>query len=406
MTNIKSGHTIIERKYYTEKVLPYMQKPLAKVFTGQRRVGKSYLLFQIMDVLRKKEPDAHIIYINMEDMQFSALQDGEKLYQYILDRLKQGSFNYIFIDEIQEVAGFEKAVRSLLLNPENDVYITGSNAQLLSGELATLLAGRTIEITVHSLSFSEFLIFHSLNDDEQSLELYLKYGGMPYLRNLELNDELVFEYLKNIYNTVVYRDVVARNNIRSTSFLEQLIHYLADATGSLFSSKKISDYLKSQKVNMAHNQVNTFIHHLVNAFLVQEVGRYDIKGKRIFETGAKYYFEDTGLRNSITGYRSADLEKLTENAVFNHLDYHGFKVFVGEIEGKEIDFIGEKNGERIYIQACMQIDSEKTSEREFSPLLAVPDQYPKIVVSLYGKSRNSIGGVAHISLHEFLLKIW
>jgi predicted AAA+ superfamily ATPase len=406
MPDHQQVHTIIERKYYTEKAIPYLQKPLAKVFTGQRRVGKSYLLFQLMEVLRKREANPHIIYINMEDMQFSALQEGEKLYQYILDRLKQGSFNYIFIDEIQEVTGFEKVVRSLLLNPENDLYITGSNAELLSGELATLLSGRTIEISVHSLSFVEFLAFHSLKEEEKSLELYLKYGGMPYLRNVELNDELVFEYLKNIYNSVVFRDVVARHQIRSTGFLEKLIHYLADTTGSLFSAKKISDYLKSQKVNIAHNQVITFIHHLVNAFLVKEVDRYDIKGKRIFETGAKYYFEDTGLRNSITGYRSADLGKLTENAIFNHLDYLGFKVFVGEIAGNEIDFIGEKNGERIYIQACMQIDSEKTSEREFSPLLAIPDQYPKMVVSLYGKSRNSIGGVPHISLHEFLLKKW
>lgn len=402
--NLNQG--IIERKYYTEKVLPYLQKPLAKVFTGQRRVGKSYLLFQLMDLLRNREPDPQIIYINMEDMQFLALQDGEKLNHYIVERLKPGGYNYIFIDEIQEVTDFEKVVRSLLLNPENDVYITGSNAQLLSGELATLLAGRTIEITVHSLSFSEFLIFHSLENNEKSLELYLKYGGMPYLRNLKLNDELVFEYLKNIYNTVVYRDVVARHNIRSTRFLEQLIHYIADTTGSLFSAKKISDYLKSQKLNIAHNQVTAFIKHLTDAFLVQEIGRYDIKGKRIFETGAKFYFEDTGLRNCITGYRAADMGKLTENAVFNHLDYHGYKVLVGEISKSEIDFIAEKNGERMYIQACMQIDSEKTAEREFSPLLTIADQYPKMVVSLYGNSRNSMNGVPHISLNEFLLKKW
>ena len=226
------------------------------------------------------------------------------------------------------------------------------------------------------------------------------------MHNLELNDELVFEYLKNIYNSVVFRDVVARHHIRSTRFLEQLIHYLADTTGSLLTANKISDYLKSQKVNMAHNLVITFIHHLVNAFLIKEVGRYDIKGKRIFETGAKYYFEDTGLRNSITGYRSADLGKLTENAVFNHLDYHGFKVLAGEVAGKEIDFIGEKNGERLYIQACMQIDSEKTADREFSPLLSLTDQYPKMVVSLYGNSRNSVDGVKHISLRAFLLEKW
>jgi predicted AAA+ superfamily ATPase len=393
---------IIERNKYTEKVAPFIRKPVAKVFTGQRRVGKSYLLFQIMRHLMQVEEHPNIIYVNLEDIRHSELRTAGLLHQHIAGQLAADRYNYIFIDEIQEVESFEQAVRSLLLNEKNDIYITGSNAEILSGELATLLAGRTIEITVHSLSYIEFLQFHQCENTAEALEKFLRYGGMPFLHNLPLTDEFIFEYLANIYNTVVYRDVVARHHIRNHQFLEKLIQFMADTTGSLFSAKNISDYLKSQKTEVAHNQVISFARHLRNAFLINEAQRYDVKGKRIFEVGAKFYFNDLGIRNAIAGYRTADRGKLTENAIYNHLQFTGYKVYVGALNTREIDFVAQKQQETVYIQAARQIDSDETARRELEPLLKIPDSYPKWLVTLYGESKNSTEGIRHISLREFL----
>ena len=306
---------IVPRSAYIERVKPFVNKPIAKVFTGQRRVGKSYMLFQIIQLILNESPDANIIYVNKEDLTFADIKTAADLNKYILKHSSSAKKNYIFIDEIQNITDFEHAVRSLLLNENNDIYITGSNANLLSGELATLLAGRTIEISVHSLSYSEFLIFHKLEDTNENLLKYFKYGGLPYLINLNLTDEIVFEYLKNIYSTIVYRDVVSRYNIRSLNFLERLIGFLADNIGSLFSAKRISDFLKSQHINIAHNQVQVFTEYLTNAFLINKAKRYDVVGKRIFEIGEKYYFEDCGIRNAVVGYKPGDNAKLLENVV-------------------------------------------------------------------------------------------
>ena len=302
-----------------------------------------------------------------------------------------------------EIEHFEKAVRSLLLNENNDVYITGSNARLLSGELATFLAGRTIEIKVYSLSYSEFLTFHTLQDSDKSLTSYFKYGGLPYLKNLTLTDEIVFEYLQNIYNTIVFRDVVARFKVRNINFLERLIQFLADNTGSLFSAKRISDFLKSQQINIAHNQVQTYIDYLSNAFLVHKVQRYDLKGKRLFETGEKYYFENTGLRNVIGGYKPGDKAKLLENIVYNQLLFKGYDVKTGWINTEEIDFVATKNNETQYIQVALQMDNEKTFKREFGNLLKIKDNFPKTVITLQSGTRNSYQGIPMISLRKFLL---
>jgi predicted AAA+ superfamily ATPase len=403
MTTFPPPANIVPRESYLKKVEPFINKPLAKVFTGQRRVGKSFLLFQIMQRIRTEYPDANIIYINKEDIAFDNIISATDLYQYVEKESSETRKNYIFIDEIQEIEHFEKAVRSLLLNENNDVYITGSNARLLSGELATFLAGRTIEIKVYSLSYSEFLTFHTLQDSDKSLTSYFKYGGLPYLKNLTLTDEIVFEYLQNIYNTIVFRDVVARFKVRNINFLERLIQFLADNTGSLFSAKRISDFLKSQQINIAHNQVQTYIDYLSNAFLVHKVQRYDLKGKRLFETGEKYYFENTGLRNVIGGYKPGDKAKLLENIVYNQLLFKGYDVKTGWINTEEIDFVATKNNETQYIQVALQIDNEKTFKREFGNLLKIKDNFPKTVITLQSGTRNSYQGIPMISLRKFLL---
>ena len=393
-----------KRKGYIDRIKPFMQKSVVKVLTGQRRVGKSFLLYQLIEEILAEEPDANIIYVNLEDFTFSSLQTAEDLHSYIISHSKEKAKNYIFIDEIQDIPGFEKVIRSLLLNEDNDIYITGSNAKMLSGELATYLSGRYIEFKIYSLSYSEFLEFHGLTESETSYELYSRYGGLPYLLNLPLEDETVNEYLKSVYSTIVFRDVVSRYKLRNTLFLEKLIQFLSENIGNLFSAKNISDYLKSQHTAISVNQIQSYTEYLNNAFLIHRVERYDLIGKRVFEIGEKYYFENMGIRNIVVGYRITDKAKILENLVYNHLLYKGYDIKVGYYGDKEIDFVGEKNGEKLYIQVALKIDSDKTAEREFGNLLKIQDNYPKIVVTEDTFSGNSYEGIRHCSIRQFLME--
>lgn len=393
-----------KRKSYIERIKPFMRKSVAKVLTGQRRVGKSFLLYQLIEEILGEEPNANIIYINLEDFEFSSLQTAQDLYSYIISQSQKKDKNYIFIDEIQDIPGFEKVIRSLLLNEDNDIYITGSNANMLSGELATYLSGRYIEFKIYSLSYLEFLEFHGLTDNEKSYELYSRYGGLPYLLNLPLEDETVNEYLKSVYSTIVFRDVVSRYKLRNTLFLEKLIQFLSENIGNLFSAKNISDYLKSQHATVSVNQIQNYTEYLSNAFLIHRVERYDLIGKRVFEIGEKYYFENMGIRNIVIGYRITDKAKILENLVYNHLLYRGYEVKVGYYGDKEIDFIGEKNGEKLYIQVALKIDSEKTAEREFGNLLKIQDNYPKMVITEDNFNGNSYEGIRHCSIRQFLME--
>ena len=393
-----------KRKGYIDRIKPFMQKSVVKVLTGQRRVGKSFLLYQLIEEILGEEPDANIIYINLEDFAFSSLQTAEDLHSYIISHSKEKAKNYIFIDEIQDIPGFEKVIRSLLLNEDNDIYITGSNAKMLSGELATYLSGRYIEFKIYSLSYSEFLEFHGLTESETSYELYSRYGGLPYLLNLPLEDETVNEYLKSVYSTIVFRDVVSRYKLRNTLFLEKLIQFLSENIGNLFSAKNISDYLKSQHTTISVNQIQSYTEYLNNAFLIHRVERYDLIGKRVFEIGEKYYFENMGIRNIVIGYLITDKTKILENLVYNHLLYKGYDIKVGYYGDKEIDFIGEKNGEKLYIQVALKIDSDKTAEREFGNLLKIQDNYPKIVVTKDTFSGNSYEGIRHCPIRQFLME--
>lgn len=392
------------RHIYSERVEPFIRKPIVKVFTGQRRVGKSYILYQIMDKIQTEDTGAHLIYINMEDNRFNFIRNYTDLIKYVESMKAAKKVNYIFIDEIQDIAGFENAVRSLLLDKKNDIYITGSNARLLSGELATVLGGRTLEFRVYSLSYSEFIHFHKIKETEGSLEKYFLYGGMPFLINLRMTDSIIFEYLRNIYNTIVFRDVVSRHNLRNTYFLEQLIRFIADNTGSLFSAKSISDFLRSQKVMIPHNQVRAYTGFLTDSFLVHKVLRYDITGKRLFETGEKYFFEDTGIRNAVIGYKPDDKGKLLENVVHNELLYRGYEVRTGSMGTRETDFVAIKDNETTYIQVALRLDNEKTVSREFGNLLEIEDNYPKLVITTDEQYRNTLKGVEHVNIRRFLTR--
>lgn len=391
-----------QRTHYIDRVLPFMGKNIIKVFTGQRRVGKSYLLFQLMAYLQKQDKKTPILYINKEDMAFAFIKTAEELHNYVLTHKSKDKKTYVFIDEIQDILHFEEALRSLLLHDDLDLYCTGSNANLLSGDIAGYLSGRAVEIIVYSLSYLEFLDFHQLADTAESLEKFLKYGGLPYLKHLKLEDVIVFEYLKNIYNSIVYRDIINRYAVRNAPFLEQLVLFLAGNTGSIFSAKKISDFLKSQHVNMAPNQVQIYSQHLVNAFLVHKVSRYDLIGKRIFEIGEKYYFENLGIRQGIWGYRMEDRGKIMENVVYNQLLFKGYKVKVGVMGAAEIDFICEKDGEKHYIQVALSINETQTIAREFGNLQKIDDNYPKTVITMDEFQGNTFKGINTIDLRSFL----
>ena len=291
----------IDRPYYIKKIKPFIGKSLIKVLTGQRRVGKSYLLMQIRDIIIKKEPGTRIIFINKEKHEFSMITDSDSLFDYLKINAKGKEKVALFIDEIQDIDSFEIVLRDLATRKNYDVYCTGSNANLLSGELATYLGGRYIEIKVYALNYQEYLTFHRKKDSVAEFNDYLKFGGLPYLINLKSDPEIIFEYLTSIYNTILLRDVVARFSIRNVKFLENLILFLADNIGSIVSSKKISDYLKSQKLNISTQVVIDYLGYLESSFLINRVKRTGIEGKRVFEIGEKYFFEDTGIRNAITG---------------------------------------------------------------------------------------------------------
>jgi len=399
------SENIIAREQYTKKISKFIGKNIIKVITGQRRVGKSYILLQLIDEIKKSVTGANIIHINLELESFRHQKSSKDLYLYVSSKLVEDStLNYLFIDEIQEISDFQNAIRSLHAEKKCDIYITGSNANLLSGELATFLSGRYLTFEIHSLSYKEFQLFHNLEDTQQTLEKYLTFGGLPFLKNLELSEEQSFEYLKNVYSSILLKDVVAREKIRNVAFLENLVSYLADNVGSILSALNISKYLKSQQIDISTQVVINYLRTLANSFFVHKVVRSDVAGMKIFEIGEKYYFEDLGLRNVINGFNAVkDISKIMENAVYLNLKQSGYKVFVGKIKDREIDFVGEKNGIKIYVQVSLTIMNEKTQEREFGSLMLIPDNYAKYVVTFNDLHiGNNHKGIRCVNLREFL----
>jgi len=393
---------IFPRENYVKKITPYFGKNIIKVLTGQRRCGKSYLLRLIQNAIKIKSPDINIIYIDKEKVAFDHIQGYKDLFAYVVQNTIADQMNVVMVDEIQEIESFEKAIRDLNEDDQYDVYCTGSNANLLSGNLATLLAGRYIEINVSSLSYNEFIAFHQFEHSMDTLKKYLKFGGMPYLVNLPLEEDIISEYLGSLYNSIILKDVVARNNIRNINFLERLLLFLADNTGNLLTAKNISDYLKSQKVSMSINTVLNYLKALEDAFIIHRVSRYDIIGKKRFEVNDKYYFEDVGIRNNIIGFQQQDIGKTLENIVFKHLWIKGYDIYVGKYQNLEIDFVAQKTGKTIYIQVAYLLPSQETRDREFGNLLKIKDNHRKIVVSMDEFAQGSIDGVEHLHILDFL----
>ena len=394
----------IRRQTYIDKIEKYLGKETIIVLVGQRRVGKSCILKMIRD---DKMADScnNVIYIDKEKWQYDTIQTYQDLNEYIEKHWDKDKHNYILIDEVQDIREFERSVRSFRTEPNTDIVITGSNAKMLSNELSTLIGGRYKEIYIQSLSYNEFLEFHNLPDNDESLSLYIQYGGMPGLAKIGLEEDDAREYQTDIYHTVLLKDVIMRNQIRNVPFLENLVRFLADNIGKLISANSIAKYMKSQGESITSTLVINYISFLCEAYILHKVNRYDIHGKRIFENNDKFYFEDNGVRNAIAGgTREGDIEKVIENIIYQHLIRLGYQVYVGQLQAGEIDFVCTKpEGQRVYVQASYIIAEQATREREFGNLRSIKDNYPKSVISMTPLlAKNDDDGITHIHLRKFL----
>jgi len=394
----------IRRQSYIDKIEKYLGKETIIVLVGQRRVGKSCILKMIRDE-KMADSDNNVIYIDKEKWQYDAIQTYRDLNEYIEKHWANDKCNYILIDEVQDIEEFERSVRSFRTEPNTDIIITGSNASMLSNELSTLIGGRYKEIYIQSLSYNEFLEFHNLSDNDESLSLYIQYGGMPGLAKIGLEEDDAREYQIDIYHTVLLKDVIMRNQIRNVPFLENLVRFLADNIGKLISANSIAKYMKSQGESITSSVVINYISFLCEAYILHKVNRYDIHGKRVFENNDKFYFEDNGVRNAIAGgTREGDIEKVIENIIYEHLIRLGYQVYVGQLQAGEIDFVCTKpEGQRIYVQASFIIAEQATREREFGNLRSIKDNYPKYVISMTPLlTKNDDDGITHIHLRKFL----
>ena len=394
----------IRRQSYIDKIEKYLGKETIIVLVGQRRVGKSCILKMIRDD-KMADSDNNVIYIDKEKWQYDAIQTYRDLNEYIERYWVNDKHNYILIDEVQDIEEFERSVRSFRTEPNTDIIITGSNARMLSNELSTLIGGRYKEIYIQSLSYNEFLEFHNLSDNDESLSLYIQYGGMPGLAKIGLEEDDAREYQIDIYHTVLLKDVIMRNQIRNVPFLENLVRFLADNIGKLISANSIAKYMKSQGESITSSVVINYISFLCEAYILHKVNRYDIHGKRIFENNDKFYFDDNGVRNAIAGgTREGDIEKVIENIIYQHLIRLGYQVYVGQLQAGEIDFVCTKpEGQRVYVQASYIIAEQATREREFGNLRSIKDNYPKYVISMTPLlAKNDDDGITHIHLRKFL----
>lgn len=397
----------IPRPLYLQRIEPHIGSALIKVITGQRRVGKSYFLLQIADEIRKADPKSQILHINIPRDRFRIpIGTSKELFRYI-DTWYDTHTNHkvVMLDEVQEISQFEEAIAALVETGGYDIYITGSNSHLLSGDLATLISGRYTTITIHSLSFSEFLQFHSLSDDNSSLGLYLKYGGLPYLSNLSLSDEQsIIAYFQTIEDTILLNDIVNAHKGSSTNFFRYLIRFLADSVGSPVSATSIARYLKNQHMQLSVPTVLSYLESVVRAFLVHRTEFMDISGKELLDISSKYYFEDIGIRNHLVhGFAPKDRAKIIENAVYLSLAQQGWTIRTGRMNNdKEIDFVATHGDKQVYVQVCEQFNTKKKIETEFGNLLVPRDAHPRYVITM----DETLDGSSQDGIKVYSLRHW
>lgn len=393
----------IYRKTYMDKLISLKDKQIIKVITGIRRAGKSTILKEYKNYLLdngvKKQ---NIIFINFDDANNKKLLDSDELHNYIISNTDEKKKNYIILDEIQNVPNFQKCIDSLFLRDYLDIYITGSNSYMLSGELATYLTGRYIQIHIMPLSFKEYISYYGEENELRKYNDYINYGGFPYLINLEdTKDKL--DYLDAIYNTVVMKDVISRKSVKDTLMLENICSFLFDNIGSNVSIKKISDTIASDgRPNSVHT-IEEYVNALVESYILYKVDRYDIKGKELLKTQSKYYLSDLGLRTYLLGKsRGKDLGHILENIIYLELKRRGYKVFIGKNEASEVDFVVQDEDDLMYIQVALSVREEVTLERELKSLSTISDHYKKYLITL-DYDTNNYNGIKQISAIDFLL---
>ena len=401
---------MISRPVYINLLKNFINKPQVKIITGIRRSGKSTVLNLLREELMNMGvKEEQVIPINFESFAFSELCTAQSLYKYVQEKIQPPQRYYLLLDEIQEVQGWEKAVNSFLVDFNVDIYLTGSNSHLLSSELATFLAGRYVEIPVFTISYREFLNFrqHYFPDEKMlgnPFVHYLRMGGFPVIHTVNYDEETAYKVVRDIYSSVILRDTIQRYKIRDVELLERVVKYAFDNIGNTFSGKNVADFFKNQHRKVDINTIYNYLYALEGAFILYRVPRYDIKGKEVLKTQEKFYVSDISLVYATLGYRDRMISGILENIVFLELKRRGYQVYVGKSDTKEIDFIAEKQGEKIYVQVTYKIDSQQTAEREFFPLVNIDDQYPKYVVTMDDFWKDSIEGVKHLYISDFLMR--
>ena len=399
---------MIERASYIKKIMAYTDTPFIKILTGVRRCGKSTILKMIMEKLQSDRGIAkeQIVNYRFDSMEYDDM-NAKQMYEELKSKLCHGKKTYFFLDEVQDVEGWEKVVNSLASDYDVDIYITGSNSRMMSSEISTYLTGRYVSFRIYTLSFEEYLMFKerytSVKSNREELAMYIKKGGFPATHLQEYGDDEIYTIVKDIYRSTIFSDIVRRNQIRKVDQLERIIKYAFDNVGNTFSAKSISDYLKSQKRSLDNETVYAYLEKLEKAYLLHRCPRYDLKGKEILKTQEKYYLADTSLRYSVLGYKRDTVASSLENIVYLELCRRGYNVYIGKIGSYEIDFVAVRQNEKIYVQVTQQIDSEKTERREYDRLLGIQDNYPKYVLRTDEFAEGNYEGIKEMHVADFLL---
>jgi len=399
---------LIDRPSYISKILPYLNTPFIKIFTGIRRCGKSYVLKLLQEkLITDYGIDAgHIVSYRFDSMEYDGM-DATALYKELKGMLKSCSKTYLFLDEIQEISGWEKVVNSIASDYNADIYITGSNSRMMSSELETYLTGRYVLFRIFTLSFSEYLTFKKghcqLDSIDKEFINYVRQGGFPAVHVQEFSDDAIYTIVRDIYNSTIYSDIVRRSQIRKVDQLERVVRFVFDNVGSTFSAKSISDYLKAEHRAIDNETVYGYLDKLERAYILHRCPRYDIKGKELLKTQEKFYLADTSLRYSVLGYNQDDFASSLENVVYLELCRRGYSVAVGKNAVQEIDFVGTKQNQKIYVQVAEKFSSEETVKREYQGLLAIKDNYPKFVLCLDDSAGGNYAGIQTMNIVDFLL---
>ena len=399
---------MIERPLYVEKIMAYVDTPFVKILTGVRRSGKSTILKMIMDKLRLERgiPSERILSYRFDSMEYEDMT-AKQMYSELKDRLSDNGKTYLFLDEVQEIKGWEKVVNSLASDYDVDIYVTGSNSRMMSSEISTYLTGRYVSFHIYTLSFAEYLNFKSkhtkLGDMKSELADYIRLGGFPATHLQNYSQDEVYTIVKDIYNYTIFSDIVKRNQVRKIDQLERVVKYTFQNVGNTFSAKSISDYLKSERRTLDNETVYSYLEKLEKAYLLYRCSRYDLQGRKILKTQEKFYLADTSLRYSAFGYTPDSVASSLENVVYLELLRRGYTVNIGKCEDGEIDFVAGRQGEKLYIQVTQEIRSEKTEKREYERLLGIRDNYPKYVLRTDDFAGGNYEGIKTMHIAEFLL---